>query len=505
MPSFLKAASALLCLGAVFALGQDANPRTLDASPSAPPTVVQLSQELQQTRSDLADSKRQIEDLRRSLEELRKQVEAGHPPDAAPTEASEPTVAAADQAATFLAAKIAEIHQDKVESASKYPVKISGLVLFNSYWNRGIVDIQDLPNLALPNFPGAPNPGVGATLRQTMLGVEALGPKLFGAKTSADAEIDFAGGSPTTSFGVATGLLRLRTAKISLDWTNTSLSIGQENLFFSPLSPTSYATVYEPAMSWSGNLWVWAPGVELSHRVVLDDQSSLILQAGVLDPLTEEYPIFKAHEQPASETPRHPSAAQASHAPAIAGRIAFDRSKAGSYPFTIGLGGYRAQQQYQTFPAVASWTLNSDFKAGLGKYFELSGEWYRGQAVGGLGGGIWTSVVFPEPAGPHTAIQPLRSTGGWAQLKVIPVTRFEINAAFGQDENFGKDLRVFPFSFIGAGFPAMKKNRTDLVKCIYPPTSVLLLALEWRHLFTLPASSAGHSADQLNLAAGVHF
>jgi hypothetical protein len=488
----LKAVGAVLCLGALCAVGQDAAVRPLNT----PPDVAQLSQELQQTRADLADSKRQIEELRLSLEALRKQVEAGHPAEAAPAAASEPTVAAADQDPSFLAAKIAEMHQDKVESASKYPVKISGLVFFNSYWNKGIVDIQDLPNLALPSFPGAPSPGVGATLRQTMFGIEARGPKLFGARTSADAEVDFAGGSPTTSFGVATGLLRLRTAKVSLDWANTSLSFGQDNLFFSPLSPTSYATVYEPAMSWSGNLWVWTPGIDITHRISLSDTSSLVLQGGVLDPLTEEEPAFEG---------RDPTAGEVSRAPAIAGRIAFDRSKDARFPWTIGFGGYRAQQQYSGFPTVASWTINSDFKAGLGKYFEVSGEWYQGQAVGGLGGGIWTSVVYPDPPGAHGAIQPLRSTGGWAQLKVTPATRFEINGAYGQDENYGQDLRVFPFSFTGGGFPAMQKNRTDLVNFIYKPTSVLLFALEWRHLFTLPANSTAHSADQINLAAGVHF
>jgi hypothetical protein len=483
-----KAVGAFLCLGAVYALGQDAVPR--------PPDVAQLSQELQQTRADLAESKRQIEELRQSLEALRKQVETGHTTEAAPAAAPEPTAAAADQDASFLAAKIAEIHQDKVESASKYPVKISGLVLFNSYWNKGTLDIQDLPSLALESYPGAPSPGIGATLRQTTLGVEAHGPKVFGAHTSADAEIDFAGGNPTTSFGGATGLLRLRTAKISLDWTNTSLTVGQDSLFFSPLSPTSYASVFEPAMSWSGNLWVWTPGIEVTHSISLGETSSLVLQGGVLDPLTEEQPTFEG---------RDPTAGEASRAPAVAGRIAFDRSKDAHYPITIGFGGYRAQQQYGAFPTVASWTLNSDIKAGFGSHVEISGEWYRGQAVGGLGGGIWTSVVYPESSGPYTAIQPLRSTGGWAQLKVIPARRFEINGAYGQDENYGQDLRVFATSFTGAGFPAMQKNRTDLVNFIYKPTAVLLFAVEWRHLFTVPPGAAGNSGDHLNFAAGVHF
>ena len=484
----LKVVGALMCAFAACALAQNAAPPG--------PDVAQLSQQLQQTRSELADSKRQIEELRQSVEELRREVKSGHSAEPAPAAVAEPTVSAADQDVGFLAAKIGEMHQDKVESASKYPVKLSGLILFNSYWNKGILDIQDLPSLALPNFPGAPPPSVGATLRQTTLGINATGPKWFGAQTSAAAEIDFAGGSPTTPYGVTAGLLRLRTAKVSLDWANTSLTFGQDNLFFSPLSPTSYATVLEPAMSWSGNLWVWTPAVEVSHRFDLNNVSSLVLEGGILDPLTEEVPVFQG---------RNPTAGEVTRAPALAGRIAFDRSKAENFPFTIGFAGYRANQQYQTFPTVESWTLNSDFKAGLGKYFEVSGEWYTGQAVGGLGGGIWASVVYPEPVGPHTAVQPLRSTGGWAQLKFTPARRVEINGAFGQDESYGKDLRVFPFSFDANGFPAMQKNRTDLVNVIYKPNSILLFALEYRHLFTQVANGPWAKGDQVNLAAGVHF
>src|SRR5450755_3497611 len=91
----------VLCLGAVHVLGQDAVPRPPDAQPNvAQLSVVQLSKDLQQTRSELADSKREIEELRRSLEELRKQVESGQSAPSlqpVPASASEPTVASADQ------------------------------------------------------------------------------------------------------------------------------------------------------------------------------------------------------------------------------------------------------------------------------------------------------------------------------------------------------------------------------------------------------------------------
>lgn len=190
--------------------------------------------------------------------------------------------------------------------------------------------------------------------------------------------------------------------------------------------------------------------------------------------------------------------------PAVAGRIGLDRSTV-HHPFSIGLGGYRARQQYQTFPTISSWTVNTDVKVPLGAHLELSGEWYEGQAVGGLGGGIWTSVVYPESTTPHTAIHPLRSTGGWAQFKVRPATRFEINGAFGQDENDGRELRFFPISFTSAGYTPLQKNQTHFLNFIYKPNAFLLFAVEYRHLFTVPASGERASGDQVNFAAGVRF
>jgi hypothetical protein len=487
MRIFLSSALAVVCLGSIGGVAQD----TSDGAKE----LARVSRELRETHEELAKSQREIEQLRQGLQELRTQVQVKNP-SAEPSALVEPSVASADQDPSFLAAKVAELHQDKVESASKYRVKLSGLILFNAYRNGGSLDIQDLPSLAFQRFPGSPDGSVGATLRQTLLGLQGEGPNLFGARTSGDIRVDFAGGSPTTSFGVADGLVRLRTAHISLDWKKTSLTIGQDTPFFSPLSPTSYASLLEPAFSWSGNLWVWTPEVEIEQRFSLAPGSDLILQGGLLDPLTEEAPPFQG---------RVPTAGEVTRVPALAGRIAIDRSSATHHPFTIGIAGYRAQQQYEPFTKVASWTLNGDVKLPLGKRFELSGEWYEGQAVGGLGGGIWTSVVYPDSGVPHSAIHPLRSTGGWVQLKVKPSTRLEINGAFGQDENYGTDLRFFPTPFTNEGFVALQKNRTDFVNFIYTPNAFLLFAVEYRHLFTAPAVGQSASGDHLNLAAGVRF
>ncbi len=462
--------------------------------------LAHLRADLDQTRAQLADSMQRMNDLRKRVDELQQKLADKAPdPSAQPLDGAQtgtPTAAEADQDAQFLAAKVNEMHQDKVESGSKYPVKLSGLILFNAFSNSGTVDLADLPNLAFQTSAGTPNGSIGATLRQTLIRIDATGPKLLGSDTSADVGIDFGGGNPTTNYGLTAGLLRLRTAAVHLDWKSGSLWMGQDSPFFSPLSPTSYATLLEPALSWSGNLWVWTPQVVAEKRLAATNLTQIVLQGGLLDPLTEEIPSFEGRE---------PTAGEQSRVPGVAGRIAIDRSADSAHPFVIGLGGYRAEQKYGTLPQLRSWTVNTDLKIRVAKFLELSGEAYRGQAVGGLGGGIWSSVTFPEPSAPHSAVWPLSSGGGWAQLKITPAPRFELNAAFGQDENFDRDARWFSPAYTSGGFPPLQKNQTQFLNFVFKPNSVWLFATEYRHIFTLPLVGQSATASQVNVSAGARF
>jgi hypothetical protein len=474
------------------ALGQDAAASAAE--------LARLRADLDQTRSQLADSVQQMDELRKRVDELQQKLADKSSDSPAQTSDSTatgvPTVADADQDPQFLAAKVNEMHQDKVESGSKYPVKLSGLVLFNAFSNSGTVDMTDVPNLAFTTSPGTPAGSIGATMRQTVLRVDATGPKLFDGNSSAELSIDFAGGFPTTSYGLTAGLLRLRTATAQLDWKTSSLWMGQDTPFISPLSPTSYATVLEPAFSWAGNLWVWTPQVVGEKRFQATNSTMVTLQGGLLDPLTEQAPAFQG---------RQPTAGEQTRVPAVAGRIAIDRSSDPTHPFTVGFSGYHAQQKYGTLPQVQSWTVNTDFKVRVSKLFELSGEGYRGQAVGGLGGGIWSSVIYPQPTAPQSAILPLRSVGGWAQLKFTPASRFEVNTAFGQDENFAQDLHAFAVPYATDGFPPFQKSQSEFVNFIFKPNSVLLFATEYRHIFTLPSVGPSATASQVNVSAGARF
>ena len=473
-----------------------------------------LRSALSDTRAELQQSHQEVADLRRRLEELEASlgVSASRPsPQTAPSPAY-PTLQdalKAQQAAAApggaegaqeredtLAARIEEQNQTKVESASRYKVKLSGLVLMNTYGNRGAVDNTDLPGLALPRAPGQPNGDFGATLRQTLLGLEVSGPKLAGASTTADVQMDFFGGFPHYQYAVTAGLVRLRIARASLDWPGTRLVAGQDAPFFSPLSPTSYASVGEPAMAWAGNLWVWTPQIRVEHRWDLSDSSGVTLQAGILDPLTEYFPEMQFD--------RSPSPGERSRQPALATHLVWNGNLRGQ-PASVGIGGYYERQAYGFNRNVDAWAATADWSLPLGPWFGLSGEFYRGKALGGLGGGVWNSIVAngdPELGG--TRIVGLNTVGGWSQLKIKPLSKLEFNVAAGTDNPLASDLRIFP-NPMGSFFPPTARNQSLFANSIYRPRSNLLLALEYRRLRTYRVDDPKSTADHVNLGIGVSF
>ncbi|MGD0417414.1 MAG: hypothetical protein ABSA80_18795 [Terriglobales bacterium] len=400
----------------------------------------------------------------------------------------------------LLSGKVDDQYQTKVESASKYRLRLSGIVLMNLVSNQGVVDSMYLPTLAYARPAGDSGGSFGATLLQSEIGFEAFGPSVAGAKTRADLQLDLAGGFPAVPNGINSGLMRLRTGTMRMDWTNTSVVVGQDNIFFSPNSPTSFASLAIPALSAAGNLWGWIPQIRVEHRVSVGEESSLIFQGGILDPVSGEVPT------PPPSGGYYPQAGpgEASRQPAYGTRIAWTRNIFGQ-PLRVGAGGFYSRQDYGFGRNVDGWAGMTDIELPLNRQFSLSGEFYRGRALGGLYGGIGRSVLFSgDPASASTEVQPLNSVGGWAQLKYRPANKWEFNAAFGMDNPYASDLKYFPYAQ-AYGDPTLARNQGSFVNMIYRPRSDLLFSAEYRHLTTYSLTDGSNSAGQLNLMMGVLF
>ena len=479
------------------------------------PLLQQLQSQVQELKVQVKTLKLQQESAQAESEALRKELDATksqvvalaiQPKDvlpgqiatsaAIPQRATEERINRLEENQQMGDAKAAEQNQTKVESSSKYRVRLSGIVLFNTYVNRGNVNNQDFPQIATAPGLLSSDGSFGASLRQSQLGVEGFGPNLAGARTSAEIQFDFAGGFPEVANGVSFGIMRLRTGTIRFDWENTSVIAGQDSLFIAPLSPTSIATLAVPAFSYSGNLWSWAPQVRVEHRFRVSENSSVLLQGALLDSLSGEMPPAEYH--------RAPGWGESSGQPAYATRLAWTQALHGQN-MTLGAGGYYGRQSWGYGRSIDGWAGTIDLSVPLGSMFEFTSQFYRGRAVGGLSGGIGQSVLWNGSLlDPGTDLYGLNSVGGWAQLKYKATTKIQFNGAFGQDNPFASDLRQFGGNQTYYPSP-LSKNQSALINFLYQPRSDIVLSLEYRRLKTFTLDSNANSANIVNFSVGYLF
>jgi hypothetical protein len=474
-----------------------------------------LSSALREMREEMQVARKDATELRQELKQTSDQLLAVKlklagtpdeartlaPPVAAPQHLSatsqqlDARVSTLEDEQQMLGAKVDDHYQTKVESGSKYRVRLSGMALFNAFSTRGATDTFDVPTTAQARDPRQPNAGFGATLRQSIIGLDVFGPIVGGAKTTANLQMDFSGGFPITWDGVTAGLMRLRTAGLRLDWQDTSIVAGQYAPLISPLSPASLTSVAYPALSSSGNLWTWTPQIYVEHRIGLSPGSRMLLQGGIMDPLTGEFPqdSYLRASQAGERTGR----------PAYAGRVAWSRNSEYG-PITVGGGGYFAQQNWGFGRMVNAWAGTADWDIPLSHQFKISGEFYRGQGIGGLGAAGGQSVALTGALdNPDSIIRGLNSTGGWAQLKFMPNEKLEFNGVFGEDFSTSPELPNNP----GIGYVdnSIGRNASLLFNSIYHLRSNLLFSVEYNRLRTSQGMPGLFRANQVSLSAATLF
>jgi len=465
-----------------------------------------VSSALVVTRQQLEQSRQEMEQLRQELVEIRKQLGATQALSTASptsqTDADAKTTAAAiedlQERLQTTEAQVKVHDQTKIESGSKYPLHVTGLLLFNSFINHGAVDNIDLPEAALNNQTNTVGNGsAGATFRQTILGLEGFGPRIAGARSSASIDIDFFAGLAYSSYATSAGTVRMRTASINLDWDHDSLQVGFVSPLISPLSPTSYAMVAEPALAGAGNLWTWAPQLRYTHQLHLPSGRRAQLELGVWDPPTAGYST--------NELFRTPSPGEASKQPAYESRVSYG-TFTGERPFQIGLSGYYSRQSYSNSESVDSWAATTDWRVPIGTRIEISGEGYRGRALGGLGGGVYKDALFGTyPSTGQATYRGLNTIGGWSQFKAHFSRSIETNASIGLDNGFASDFHAIVLPPTPTATQLRARNRMVFANLIYRPKTYLIFSPEYRRIWTWPITGTANTADVFTLSAGYQF
>jgi hypothetical protein len=461
----------------------------------------QVELDLAKARADAETARQESSEFREQLAQLKQQLANGRPD----------STASEQEQLDLLDSKLDEQYQTKVESSSKYSVRMSGMILLNGFTNRGASDNIENPTFARKATDTNPGTSFGGTIRQTELGFELFGPQLFGGRASGNLQFDFAGGYANTPNGATLGLVRLRTGTVRLDWEKTSLIAGQDNLFITPTSPTSFASMQVPAMANSGQLWGWIPQIRLDRKFAAFAHSQFLIQGGILDPISSKVPD--------GSQSRTVSVGEVSHRPALAARLAWSHPLFGDNVI-FGFGHYRARQNWGNggTAGINSWVNTIDWTLPVTRFFEITGAYHDGRALADLGGGLGQNVgtFLPDampldvlPDGPSEVpltafFKGLASQGGWVQAKLKPLPKFEINFAGGQESRNAHEVELAA-STQDYFDQDLARNRSYMANVVFRPRSNLIISTEYRHVRSFALGEDEESLNHFNLAVGVLF
>ncbi|HEX4308521.1 MAG TPA: hypothetical protein VHZ25_00770 [Acidobacteriaceae bacterium] len=453
-----------------------------------------LTDAVGRAQSQVEESQKELTELRRQLDEVRMQMNGGTADADPPADAEQlaAQVEALKENQAMQQSQIATHEQSKVESASKYPVKVSGLILLNAFVNTKQVDMPATPTIALGG-----SGSTGATMRQTVLGINARGPHVFGAESRADVQTDFFGSTGGSTTYDTAGLLRLRTAHADLDWDRTEVFFSMDRPLINPTQPDSLTAVAVPPLSWSGNLWTWNPQFGVTYDQPLGSRERLRMQGALIDVADPPYTTTNAvYPVTTAELGRWPGAEA---------RLAITGNRE-DRGFQLGASGFFAEHRTAYGTRFDSWAGALDYRQPLPGRMELSGNAYRGLALGGLGGSAYKDYgVRADPDNPgRFYVRAFDDVGGWAQLKERASERVELNGAFGLDNVPARQVARYAGVAMG-NYQYLARTQTFMGNVIYSPSAWLQFSVEYRRLGSFEVNAPTAASNIVGVAAGYKF
>jgi hypothetical protein len=379
----------------------------------------QNTPEMREVLSRLDRLEKDNQALTAEVRALRKELAAAKPEEPPSSEVA----AAPEDRLAVEQSRVEELAQTKVESSQKFPIRITGMALFNAFLNGRHNNQADNPTIASLS----PEDSTGAaTLRQSTIGLLYSGPQMFGGgKVSGSLYLDFFGGSASSLNHV----FRIRTAAIDLDWTNTSIRFGQDKPIISPRDPESLAQVGVSPLTSAGNPWLWQPQIRVEERFAFDSRNSLKAQLGVF-----QTSITSATTDPNAYVPPGASSGTEYSRPGLEGRVEFARHWGETEKLEIA-GGFHVNRNHIGPISIPTNVYSVDwFVRPLAK-LEVSGMYFHARNVSPLGALRQGFSVFPGGN-----IVPVRTNGGWAQIRLPVTARLAFNAYGGQQDDVNRDL-----------------------------------------------------------------
>ena len=415
-----------------------------------------------QTLEDEVRSMRaEIQRLRQELDEVKRKL------------STRSEVAIADEV-SLLQTQVQEQAQTKIESSSKFPMKVFGTVVSNTFLNTGEPNWLDIPNIAGLKQPGFKPGSFNSSLRQSRIGVLLEGPEVRGMKMNGTMVMDFFGGIPDFQTGQVIALPRLLYGYVRLDGEKSAIEIGQDHMILAPKNPTSLAGMAFPLLYRSGNLYLRAPQIRGERTFSSGSAGQIRIVGGILSPVAGDF------GGPYQFVPLN-LAGERSRMPAVQSRISWRATPAGPYEqpqWEFGVSGHYGRQRYIT-GVVPSWASSADFDFSAGR-FGMGGEVFVGRNLSAFGGSL---------------AQMAKSTGGFIETRIAATRRLSFNGGYGTDRLFDQIKYPAPLS----------RNANFFANTIYNFTPEFRGAFEYQRLQTKWIPEGLRKNNHFNLSFAYSF
>jgi hypothetical protein len=298
-----------------------------------------------------------------------------------------------------------------------------GFVLANGFFTGNSLADQDYPGTAQTVAKGG---SVLFSARQSRFGFRlATKDSWSGADLSGVLEMDFSGGHlATNSTGWYNGLMRLRLASMTAAWKTEagtfSVLAGQDVGLLNVLFAESLAWVAKPLFWQAGNLWRRSPQFRVSWANTFGD-FGVSAAVAALSPATIDtsVPDFGAGNQ--------------SRMPNIEARLAGTGKFGQDITAAVGLG-YHMNTRRLAYGTAAQQDVDGtmmgvDVDLGLTRFAQVKGEYYTGKGADDSYNAIGAPIY-----GAAGAVEPLETSGYWAQLIAKPMPWVWVTLGIGHAE-----------------------------------------------------------------------
>jgi hypothetical protein len=374
--------------------------------------------------SGIAERLDRLESQNRAMAEeikaLRAELAAAHGEQSAPAGDAQaaPPAATTEERIEVQGQRIEEQAQTKIEASQRFPITLTGMALFNTFLNSRQNGGIDYPTAASAT---AGSDRAGATMRQSIIGLEYHGPQTFlGGSVHGSLYMDFyQGAAPLEDW------IRLRTGTIEVDWASRSIKLGVDKPIFNPREPDSLAQVGVAPLTGTGNLWLWMPQLRLEQDFSLGASSGVRAQVGAVE-THEVNPYGGAPPAGKIETVR----------PGLEGRVEAFHKLDDQRRLEISAGFHASTTHADGF-SIPSNLVSLDWFFNPWRRVEFSGAFFSGQNVASLGTGSINQgyYVFNNYA------RAIDSRGGWGQFTIHTLPRLDFHLFTGQQDYQAGELR----------------------------------------------------------------